>query len=90
MRTLFNTQIESQAFSVFACEFDTKWIESALENGRYPLTDAPEGHVDHMFQIYGGATTDDDPAWLKTRLSYDLKQPDKDNAAEDIIRHEQN
>ncbi|MEH5891643.1 phage protein Gp37, partial [Enterobacter roggenkampii] len=90
VRTLFNTQIESQAFSVFACEFDTKWIESALENGRYPLTDAPEGHADHMFRIYGGATTDDDPAWLKTRLSYDLKQPDKDNAAEDIISHEQN
>ncbi|ELS2495224.1 DUF1834 family protein [Cronobacter sakazakii] len=90
VRTLFNTQIETQAFSVFACEFDTKWIESALENGRYPLKDAPEDHADHMFQIYGGATTDDDPAWLRTRLSYDLKQPDKDNAAEDIISHEQN
>lgn len=89
VRTLFNTEVERKALSVFACEFDTKWIESALENGKFPLTDAPAGHPDSLFRAYGGETSDDDPQWLRTRLSYDLKKPDKDNAAEDMINHEQ-
>lgn len=88
VRTLFNTQIEAQAFSVFACEFDTKWIESGLENGTYPLMDAPDGHPDSIFRAYGGETTEGDPMWLRTRLSYNQKQPDRDDEAEDIINHE--
>ncbi|NUL36328.1 DUF1834 family protein [Kosakonia sacchari] len=89
VRTLFNTEVERQALSVFACEFDTKWIESALENGKFPLTNAPDGHPDSLFRDYGGTTSEDAPQWLSTRLSYDLKKPDKDNAAEDMINHEQ-
>lgn len=86
VRTLFNTQLEKQAFSVFACEFDTKWIETALENGRYPLENPPDGHEDSLFRPYHGETSPDDPEWLRTRLSYELnQQPD---AAEDIVKHE--
>lgn len=88
VRTLFNTQVESHALSVFACEFDTKWIESVLENGAFPMSGAPDGHPDSLFRVYGGATTEEDPEWLRTRISYDLKQPDKDTAAEDMINHE--
>ena len=88
VRTLFNTQVERQAFSVFACEFDTKWIESVLENGAFPMTGVPDDHPDSLFRAYGGETTEPEPEWLRTRLSYDLKAPDKDTAAEDIIDHE--
>lgn len=88
VRTLFNTRLEKQAFSVFACEFDTKWVESVLENGRYPLEHAPEDHEDHLFTPYQGETSQDDPEWLRTRLTYDLKHPDTPGAAEDIINHE--
>ncbi|EDN4425263.1 DUF1834 family protein [Salmonella enterica subsp. enterica serovar Kentucky] len=87
--TLFNTEVERHAMSVFACEFDTKWTESTLENGAFPMTDAPDAHPDNVFRGYGGKTTEDDPEWLGTRLIYDLKKPDKDNAAEDMINHEQ-
>lgn len=86
--TYTGTRLEKQAFSVFACEFDTKWIESVLENGRYPLEHAPEDHEDHLFTPYQGETSQDDPEWLRTRLTYDLKHPDTPGAAEDIINHE--
>ncbi|EFM3262626.1 hypothetical protein WGA_00754 [Escherichia coli KTE40] len=88
VRTLFNTRLEKNAFSVFACEFDTKWMENALENGRYPLVDAPDGHDDSLFRPYHGKTSEDDPEWLRTRLIYDLKNPEQPDAAEDIVNHD--
>lgn len=36
VRTLFNTRHANQAFSVFAVEFSTKWIEETLDNLRWP------------------------------------------------------
>ncbi|MCZ5321372.1 DUF1834 family protein [Escherichia coli] len=33
VRTLFNTGVSERAMSMFACEFDTRWVEHALENG---------------------------------------------------------
>jgi len=87
VRTLFNTQLERNALSVFACEFDTKWMEHALENGRFPLENAPTDHEDSLFAPYNGKTSEDDPAWLSTRLSYDLKPGDDKPDAEDIIPH---
>lgn len=88
VRTLFNTQLENQAFSVFACEFDTKWVENALENGRYPLEGAPDDHEDSLFRPYHGKTSAGDPEWLRTRLTYDLRNPAQPGAAEDIVNHE--
>lgn len=88
IRTLYNSQLEAHGFSVFACEFDTRWMEHALENGHYPLENAPEDHEDSLFTPYQGETSPDDPDWLRTLLTHDLKHPDSPGAAEDIINHE--
>ncbi|MGL5799263.1 MAG: DUF1834 family protein [Plesiomonas sp.] len=88
VRTLFNTQVEQAALSVFACEFDTKWFEQALENGRYPLVNAPDGHPDYLFDPYLGQTSQDDPDWLRTRLSYNMTHSTQHPDAEDTVTHE--
>ena len=41
VRTLYNTRLERQAFSVFACEFQTAWIEEALPRDHWPSPPAP-------------------------------------------------
>lgn len=86
VRTLFNTQVEKQALSVFACEFDTKWMETALEPGMFPRQNAPAGHEDSLFTPYQGQQSPEDPDWLSTRLSYDLKESAISPDAEDIIK----
>ncbi|MBN3237670.1 DUF1834 family protein [Pectobacterium versatile] len=88
VRPLFNTKLESQALSVFACEFDTVWMESALENGKYPLDGAAPFHPDSVFTGYHGAVSEEDPDWLRTQLSYDIQQTPASQDAEDIIHHE--
>ncbi|MCW2480488.1 DUF1834 family protein [Candidatus Symbiopectobacterium sp. NZEC135] len=88
VRSLFNTSLEHQALSVFACEFDTKWFETALENGKYPLDGPSAFHPDSIFNGYHGETSPDDPAWLRTRLSYDIPQTPVNPDAEDIIHHD--
>ena len=89
VRTLFNTGVQSQAMSVFACEFDTRFDQVALENGKFPLAaaDLPAGHDDRIFSDYSAATSPADPDWLSTNLTYLLggKEPP---AAQDIISHE--
>ncbi len=37
--------------SVFACEFDTRWVEHALENGKWPERGA---EADRLFNRYHG------------------------------------
>lgn len=88
VRTLFNTSLEHRALSVFACEFDTAWIEHALENGAFPLADAPADTVDGIFNGYLGDRSPGDPDWLRTRLTYDIPQTPLSPDAEDIINHE--
>ncbi|MEC5319307.1 DUF1834 family protein [Brenneria populi subsp. brevivirga] len=90
VRRLFNTKLESQALSVFACEFDTVWMESALENGKYPLEGPAPFHPDSIFNGYHGAVSEDDPDWLRTHISYDIPQTATSPDAEDMINHEQN
>ncbi|HIE9900511.1 TPA: DUF1834 family protein [Klebsiella pneumoniae] len=89
VRTLFNTQVQKAAMSVFACEFDTRFDSESLENGRFPLVpaDLPPGHPDQIFGEYGGASSEDDPAWLTTDLQYFLNGQEP-FVAEDIIHHE--
>lgn len=41
VRTLFNTRARDGAFSVFACEFQTAWIEAALPHGHWPSPTYP-------------------------------------------------
>lgn len=86
VRPLFNTQLEKQALSLFACEFDTTWIDEALENGKFPLADLPATDPDGIFTTYQGTHSPDDPDWLSTRLTYNL--PGSPAAAEDIVNHE--
>ncbi|MDY4388567.1 MULTISPECIES: DUF1834 family protein [Pectobacterium] len=88
VRPLFNTRLERNALSIFACEFDTKWMETALENGKYPLDGAAPFHPDSVFNGYNGAVSEDDPDWLRTHLSYDIPQTPASQDAEDIIHHE--
>lgn len=89
VRPLFNTQVKAAAMSVFACEFDTRFDNDALTNGRFPLVPAelPDNHPDKIFGEYEGTTSEDDPVWLQTDLKYFLDGKDP-FAAEDLIDHE--
>lgn len=89
VRPLFNTRFEKMAMSVFACEFDTRFDNEALTNGRFPLrpTELPDNDPDKIFGEYGGTTSEDDPVWLQTDLKYFLDGKDP-FAAEDLIDHE--
>lgn len=53
IRTLFNTNINNKAVSVFACEFDTYWIEGRLDNGSWPAP-IDESDPDYVFAQYKG------------------------------------
>jgi len=62
VRTLFNTKLQRDAFSVFALEFHTAWIEEALVGRTYPqpvdpaTVDAsdPTSGLDALFALYHG------------------------------------
>lgn len=57
IKTLFNTRLQRDAFSVFALEFHTAWIEEALAPGMFPQsTDAASSDsssLDSLFATYG-------------------------------------
>ncbi|WP_145490578.1 DUF1834 family protein [Yersinia rohdei] len=88
VRTLFNTKVGDAALSVFACEFDTYWVEEALENGLFPVVDAPADSIDSIFSGYLGSQSEPDADWLTTHLSYDIPQTTRSPDAEDIIHHD--
>lgn len=52
VRTMFNTRHNHAAFSIFAAEFSTKWVELALDQDRWPAPSAPED-PDQIFAKYG-------------------------------------
>lgn len=62
VRTLFNTKLQRDAFSVFALEFHTVWVERALNVRTYPqpvdlaAVDAtdPTSGLDQLFALYQG------------------------------------
>ncbi|EGT5658479.1 DUF1834 family protein [Citrobacter braakii] len=85
VRTLFNTSVEDKALSVFACEFDTAWIELALENGKWPERSANPDAPDSAFNTYRGELSDPDPDLLRIGMHY--HQPDTDPAddPEDLV-----
>lgn len=70
VRTLFNTKVEDKALSVFACEFDTAWIELALENGKWPERSALPDAPDAAFNTYKGELSDPDPDLLRVGMRY--------------------
>ncbi len=88
VRTLFNTKVGDAALSVFACEFDTYWVEEALENGLFPVVNAPVDSIDSIFSGYLGSQSEPDADWLTTHLRYDIPQTPLSPDAEDIIHHD--
>ncbi len=84
-RPLYNTRIGSQALSVFACEFETYWIEEALDCGRWPAPDS-EAHPDYMFAQYQGKLDVPYPDLESLNLKYRLPHtPGGEAAADDTI-----
>ncbi|EOI7388274.1 phage protein Gp37, partial [Yersinia enterocolitica] len=88
VRTLFNTKVDNAALSVFACEFDTCWVEEALENGLFPVVNAPADSIDSIFSGHMGSQSEPDADWLTTHLRYDIPQTPLSPDAEDIIHHD--
>lgn len=71
VRSLFSTRLNSDALAAYACEFDTVWVEEALDNGRWP---APEGDndPDRLFADYQGRLDTPWPMHERTGLAYHL------------------
>lgn len=80
VRTLFNNSVQNKAASVFACEFDTRWVEKALENGRWPERSADPDAPDAAFNRYAGKLSDPDPDLLRIGARY--HQPGTDESAD--------
>jgi phage gp37-like protein len=98
VRTLFNTRLAHDAFSVFALEFHTEWVEQALPARMLPqpvdpadvdATDPTSG-LDSVFAAYGGQLDPASPYWNSTALNYYLdptkvtQTPDQPDA-QDIL-----
>ena len=79
VRTLFNTRIENTALQVFACEFETAWVEDVLVNGDYPLA------TDLLYAGFDGATTPPDPDLLQVGMDYHLTPDDGTADASDKL-----
>ena len=75
VRTLYNTRIEGVALQVFACEFDTTWIETALPNNTWPAPDNT-GHPDIAFAAYQGRLDAPATDWLTVGLNFHLTPDD--------------
>lgn len=96
VRTLFNTRLQREAFSVFALEFHTDWIDAALPARTFPQpvdaadVDAndPTSGLDSMFASHGGQLDPASPYWESTALNYFL-DPTKEGTnppdAQDIV-----
>ncbi|CDL80189.1 DUF1834 family protein [Xenorhabdus cabanillasii] len=70
VRTLFNTQVAERALSIFACEFDTQWLETALEPGAWPRQTDDRAHPDWLYNEYRGQRSPPDPELLRVGLRY--------------------
>ncbi|WP_049849538.1 phage protein Gp37 [Trabulsiella odontotermitis] len=92
VRTLFNTAVEERALSVFSCEFDTAWIERALENGKWPERSADPEAPDAAFNAYDGELSDPDPDLLRVGIRYHQPGTSQDDDQEDLVevRKEEN
>lgn len=89
IRTLFNTQVRSDAMSVYALQFRTAWIEDTLFVGAFPQG-AREGPLGKVFEDYGGQIDPPTPDWQTTLLSYFLKPgTDRPADAQDLVRMNQ-
>lgn len=85
VRTLFNTNADEKAVSVFACEFDTVWMETALENGRWPERSASPDSPDVAFNIYRGKLSEPYPDLLRVGLRYHQPGTRPEDDPEDLV-----
>lgn len=86
VRTLYNTRLGDRAVSVFGCEFDTYWIEGALECGRWPEPQ-DSNDPDYVFVQYRGKTDAPYPDLTSVELQYHLTSaPDGEVAADDTVK----
>lgn len=69
-KSLFSRQLELDAVSVFALEFDTHWFEDALDDGAWPETGA-QADIDTYF----GQTQAPEP--MLSGVNLELRQPPK-------------
>ncbi|RRW89150.1 DUF1834 family protein [Pandoraea apista] len=75
IRTVFNTRVRKEAFSVYALEFHTAWMESSLLLGAFP-EEGSTTPIDDVFARYGGQLDPAAPDWQATLLRYYLA-PDR-------------
>jgi len=87
VRTLFNTKVARQALSVFAAEFDTVWIESALDLDRWPAPVAgDEEDPDQVFATYKGKLDTPYPDLDRVALHvYPAPPNQEDPAVTDVV-----
>ncbi|PHM47090.1 DUF1834 family protein [Xenorhabdus miraniensis] len=71
VRTLFNTSVAERALSIFACEFDTQWLETALAPGAWPVQTHDRDHPDWLYNHYHGQVSPPDPDLLRVGMHYD-------------------
>lgn len=85
VRTLFNSKNAGRAFSVFGCEFDTYWVEGALDCGRWPEPENGDD-PDYLFVQYRGKTDEPYPDLKSVGTAYSLTDaPAGQVAADDTI-----
>lgn len=84
VRSLSGVQTSAQALSVFACDFQTAWIEDALPRGHWPSPQHP-AEPDRIFAQYAGRLEQPAPDWLRTGLDYHLTPDDGVADARDLI-----
>lgn len=85
VRTLFNTRTEQKSYSVFACEFDTRWPETVLENGKWPERSGDPASLDAAFNKYKGELSDPDPDLLRVGMRYHQPQTPAQDDQEDLV-----
>lgn len=86
VRTLHHALLGNEAFSAFALEFHTAWVEYELPNGTFPEA-VPAGHPDAVFADYGGELSPTPPDLDTTDLRYRLQPDDGEDDANDQINH---
>ncbi len=89
IRTLRHVLLDREAFSCYALEFHTAWVEEVLQNGRFP-DQVGDGQPDDVFGRYDGQLGVPDPDWLHTGLNYYLQPDDGKPDAQDLITHGSN
>ncbi|WP_048797292.1 MULTISPECIES: phage protein Gp37 [Serratia] len=87
VRNLFSTVLNNKAISAYSCEFETRWIEEALDLHHWPAPDG-ETHPDYVFKLYNGRLDPAVPYHDSTDMRYFLPGGTA-AAAEDIVPTEE-